>query len=327
MSRSLHCAPAPCVWTAALASLLLAGCGGGGGGGGGVADTTLPAPPPVAAADIETLPTARAVFDAARATAFLAADVQNLIVMAPSLLARGDSLERCDQGGSLQTTVLRPESHPDGPLLRQQFSDCLASGIRISGSTEVGYSRRIRDAPNQPWAGSVRFHAYRIDATVAPLRQRTYDGLATGEGSLGTTGSPQQARRVVLTGFSLRDNPDTLGRGDLVSTTDRFELQRGPGGLGDPLTLQGRWEQASAALRVTLTLDAGSQLSMVENVGDEAARGSLVWADGTAASFSGRFVIAPSARSAVRLTLDLGSDGSIDRDRVLDRYTQIGVGI
>ena len=110
MTSPRHGAPAPWARTAvraalaALAAPLLAACGGGGGGGAG--DSTPPTPPPVAAADTESLPTARAVFDFARATAFLASDVQNIIVLAPALLARGDRLERCDQGGNLQTVAL-----------------------------------------------------------------------------------------------------------------------------------------------------------------------------------------------------------------------------
>jgi hypothetical protein len=305
---------------ATLSTLVLVACGGGG----------SPSEGPVTgpAADTQTLPTARAVFDIARATAFLSADVQNIIVFAPALVARGDLTENCDLGGTLQTTVLRDAAHPAGPLVRQQFNDCRSTpGILLRGVTEVAYTRRTSEAADLPWAGSISFSDYRIESTAAPQRQRRYDGLAVAEGSLGAGGGLAQGRTMRLTAFTLQDNPDTLGRGGLVSTTALFELQRAPGGIGDLYTLQGRWQQQSGALRVDLTLDAGSQVSLVENIAAETARGSIAWADTTVPAFSGRFVLRPSGRVAVRVELDLGADGSVDRDAVLDRYTQIGVGI
>jgi hypothetical protein len=301
----------------ALSSLLLSACGGGDGGGG-----ATPAPD----ADTQTLPTARAIFDFARATNFLSGDVQNLIVGAPDLVARGTRTEACTQGGSLMTTVVRNAADPLSPLVRQTFTDCRISVLLIRGTAEITYTRSVTEAPDRPWAGSVRFIGYSIEAVGAQPRQRAYEGLATGEGRLGNSFDIPE-RRMLLTDFTLRDNPDTLGRGGLVSTTARFELQRSPGGIGDPYTLEGRWQQQSGPLRVDITLDAGSQVSMVENVAAETARGSIAWTDTTLPSFSGRFVLRPSGRTAVRLELDLGADGSVDRDVVLDRYTQIGVGI
>ena len=306
----------------ALSSLLLTACGGGGGGG-----TPAPAPAPTPPADTQTLPTARAIFDFARATIFLSSDVQNIIVGAPDLVARGTRTEACAQGGSLLTTVVRNAADPLSPLVRQTFTDCRISVLLIRGTAEITYTRSVTDAPDRPWAGSVRFIGYSIEETVgAQPRQRAYEGLATGEGRFGISLSIPE-RRMLLTDFTLRDNPDTLGRGGLMSTTARFELQRSPGGIGDPHTLAGRWQQQSGALRVDITLDAGSQVSMVENVAAESARGNISWTDTAVPSFSGRFVLRPSGRTAVRVELDLGADGSVDRDVVLDRYTQIGVGI
>lgn len=306
--------------------LALAACGGGGGSAPG-SPPQVPPPPPVSAVDTQSLPTARTLFDIARTTAMLSGEVQNLIVLAPSLLARGDRNETCDQGGSLQTTVVRGASHPDGPLLRQQFTDCRTGGLWLRGSTEVSYSRRVTDATDQPWAGSVRFIEYRIDSLVGTPRQRRYDGLATAEGALGAGGT-LQGRSMRLTSFTLEDNPDTLGRGGLISSTQRFDVRRTPGALGDPHSLEGLWLHNGGTLAVSTWLEPGSQVSLVENTGTETLRGLINWRDITVPSFDARFTLAPATgRTAVRVQLDVNADGSIERDGVLDRYGRDGIGL
>jgi hypothetical protein len=304
----------------------LAACGGGGGGG-DAPPPQVPPPPPVSAVDVQSLPTARLLFDIARTTALLSADVQNLIVLAPSLVARGDRTEACDQGGSLVSTVVRGPTHPEGPLLRQQFNDCRSGGLWLRGSTETSYTRRVTDSADQPWSGSVRFFNYRIDSLSGTARQRRYDGLATAEGSLGV-GSLAQGRSMRLTDFTLEDNPDTLGRGGLISTTARFDVRRSAGALGDPYTLEGRWLHNGGTLATATTLEAGSQVSLVENTGSEALRGTLVWRDTVVPSFDARFTLRPgSTRTAVRLELDINDDGRLDRDVTLDRYGATGIGL
>lgn len=309
-----------------LAACGLAACGGGGGGGSNP-PPEVPTPPPASAADLQSLPTARALFDIARTTAFLSSDVQNIIVFASTLMARGDRSEACDQGGSLQTTVVRAANHPDGPLLRQQFNDCRTGGLWLRGSTETSYTRRVTDSADQPWAGSVRFIEYRIDSLTGAARQRRYNGLAAAQGSLGISGGAQ-GRQMRLTDFTLEDNPDTLGRGGLVSTTARFDVRREPGALGDPYTLEGSWSFNGGTLAAAITLDAGSQVALVENVGTEALRGRIVWRDTVVPSFDARFVLRPaSTRTALRVEIDIGADGSVDRDVVLDRYGASGIGL
>lgn len=267
------------------------------------------------------------MFDLLRATAFLSADVQNLLVTAPSLLARGDRLETCDQGGNLQTTITRPATHPQGPLVRQQFNDCRTVGVLLRGVVEISPTRQISESADQPWAGSVRFTDYRVDSTTGNTRQRRYDGVATAEGSLGV-GALAQGRTMRLTDFTLQDAPNTLGRAGLVSTTSRLDLRRVPESLGETYTLEGGWAQRSGALSVTLMIDAGSQLSLVQNADTDVLRGTITWTDATVPAFSGRFSLKPSAnRSAVRVELDLGADGTIDRDAVHDRYGSAGIGL
>lgn len=304
---------------ATLSTLVLVACGGGG----------SPSEGPVTgpAADTQTLPTARAVFDIARATAFLSADVQNIIVFAPALVARGDLTENCDLGGTLQTTVLRDAAHPAGPLVRQQFNDCRSTpGILLRGVTEVAYTRRTSEAADLPWAGSISFSDYRIESTAAPQRQRRYDGLAVAEGSLGAGGGLAQGRTMRLTAFTLQDNPDTLGRGGLVSTTT----------LG-PAACAGRYRRplhAARPLAAAVRRAAGGPHARCGQPGVPGREHRR--RDGARQHRLGRHhrarIQRPLCAAAVgsgggSREADLGADGSVDRDAVLDRYTQIGVGI
>jgi hypothetical protein len=317
--------PSPLRRLLPLSVLWLAACGGG--GGGATNPGPMPPPPTVDANDTQSLPAARLLFDIGRTTAFLSSDVQNIIVLAPSLVSRGDRTESCEQGGSLKTTVVRPDGHPDGPLVRQQFSDCRTGGLWLRGTTETTYTRRVTDAGDQPWAGSVRFIEYRIDSLSGVTRQRRYDGLATSEGALGVGGTAQ-ARTLRLTNFTLEDSLSLLGRPGLIWTTSRFDLRRSPGALGDPLTLEGSWSQGGGTTAATTTLDAGSQLSLVENTGTESLRGRISWRDIEVRSFDARVEMRPaSSRTAVRVLLDINEDGRTDRDVVLDRYGTAGIGL
>jgi len=312
---------------AALSSLLLSACGGGGG-------AAAPASAVNAAESVvtEAVPLARALSDQMRALYLAAADVQNLIVFAPILMSRGARLETCAQSGSVQTEILRPEGDPAGPLLRQQYNACREGGITVDGRVEVGYSRRTSEAPDQPWAGRVRYTAYSLQGPFGSeitggtiVRRRVLQGLFEAEGRVNAPGGGQPLT-MRMTDVRLQDDPGSLRR-DAVFSTPVATLERvSVAGAVEPLyAWAGNWLlQGSDGLRVTLALDAGNSWALVSSVGPERMDGLVTWQDSRAPIFSGRFSVVPEGRTAMRMSIDLGADGSTDRRLVLDRYIDLG---
>ena len=288
------------------AAVFLSACGGGGG--------DSPAPPPAAITPAEALrSTAQAVMDVAELAWALSSDLQLTATTAPFEAARTLS---CAQGGSNVLTRPRPD------LLRIEHQNCRIGGVLFGGVVEADGATASTDAGITTWAGTVRWTGYRADLGSSV---QTVSGTATGSGRILSV-SVQQPMSMELRGLVATRTPDALGRGATLGSS-LLRVERIPASPLDLYALEGCVSLTATGLAGELCIDAGSRISLVQNIGSEQLTGRLRWNAGTPGGFDARLRVSPAGAagsSALRVELDLDSNGSFETSATLDRYTDIG---
>jgi hypothetical protein len=294
---------------ALAAAVFLSACGGGGG-----SDAPAP-PPPAATTPAEALrTTAQAVMDVTELAWALSFDLQITTTTAPAETAGTRS---CAQGGSNVVTRLRAD------LLRIEHQNCRIAGASFAGVVEADGATVSNDGVGvTSWSGTVRWTGFRADVGSSV---QTVSVSATGSGSIRSAGS-QQPMTMLLSGLSATRTPDALGRGATLSSA-ALRVERITAGIEDLYALEGCVSLTATGLVGELCIDAGSRIALVQNIGSEQLTGRLRWNAGTPGGFDARLRVSPAGAagsSALRVELDLDSNGSFETSATLDRYTDIG---